>query len=65
MRVCVCACTFNVYHTGGNTEYGVVPIADLLNHAPGHASTWEMEFEDADRKKVRRFLCVCVYVCVC
>ena len=31
-------------------RYGVVPIADLLNHEGGKPSTWSMEYHDGERK---------------
>lgn len=42
---------FNVvgYNATVDTEYGLVPIADLLNHQAGKPSTWTMEYHDKER----------------
>mmetsp|Transcript_35759 Transcript_35759/g.93523 ORF Transcript_35759/g.93523 Transcript_35759/m.93523 type:complete len:498 (+) Transcript_35759:144-1637(+) len=42
---------FNVvgYNSTADTEYGLVPIADLLNHEGGKPSTWSMEYHDTER----------------
>ena len=43
---------FNVvgWNSTHDTEYGVVPVADLLNHQSGKASTWNMEYHDPERQ---------------
>lgn len=43
---------FNVagWNSSVGTEYGLVPIADLLNHDGGRPSTWTMEYKDTDHK---------------
>lgn len=42
---------FNVvgYNSSSDTEYGLVPIADLLNHQAGKTSSWNMEYHDKER----------------
>lgn len=43
---------FNVagYNSTYASEYGLIPIADLLNHQAGKESSWVMHFHDSERR---------------